>query len=284
MKKILIVEDELNMVNGLKDNLEFEGYEVDTAMEGSSGLQKIQQNRYDLILLDVMLPEVSGFDICKTARKEGINTPIILLTAKGEEIDKVLGLELGADDYITKPFSLRELLARIKTILRRAPIGKEGSVEPEFIRIGNIKVNFKNYQALEGTNEIKMSYKEFGILHYLYMNAGKIIQRDDLMSDVWGIEYDISTRTVDNFILKLRQKIEVDPNNPKIILTVHGIGIQDDFIVNLKFGPPCTLYEERVSISYRFYQYFHRLRRKLFPFNENLPLYKAESIFSTCQI
>jgi DNA-binding response OmpR family regulator len=224
MKKILIVEDELNMVKGLKDNLEFEGYEVDTAMEGNSGLQKIQHNRYDLILLDVMLPEVSGFDICKTVRKEGINTPIILLTAKGEEIDKVLGLELGADDYITKPFSLRELLARIKTILRRAPTGKEGSVEPEFVCIGNIKVNFKSYQAFEGTNEIKMSYKEFGILHYLYMNAGKIIQRDDLMSDVWGIEFDISTRTVDNFILKLRQKIEVDPNNPKIILTVHGIG------------------------------------------------------------
>ena len=224
MKKILIVEDELKMIEGLKYNLEFEGYEVDTTIEGNSGLQKVLQNQYDLILLDVMLPGVSGFDICKSARKEGVNTPIILLTAKGEEIDKVLGLELGADDYITKPFSLRELLARIKTILRRAPIGKEGSVEPEFIGIGNIKVNFKNYQALEGTNEIKMSYKEFEILHYMYMNAGKIIQRDDLMCDVWGIEYDISTRTVDNFILKLRQKIEVDPNNPKIILTVHGIG------------------------------------------------------------
>jgi DNA-binding response OmpR family regulator len=224
MKKILIVEDELNMVNGLRDNLEFEGYEVDTALEGGTGLQKILQNSYDLILLDIMLPEVSGFDICKTTRKEGINTPIILLTAKGEEIDKVLGLELGADDYITKPFSLRELLARIKAILRRAPIEKEGSGEPEFIQIGNVKVNFKNYQAYAGTNEIKMSYKEFGILHYLYMNVGKIIQRDDLMNDVWGIEYDISTRTVDNFILKLRQKIEADPNNPKIILTVHGIG------------------------------------------------------------
>jgi DNA-binding response OmpR family regulator len=224
MKKILIVEDELNMVNGLKDNLEFEGYEVETAMEGGSGLQKILHNKYDLILLDIMLPQISGFDICKAVRKEGVNTPIVLLTAKGEEIDKVLGLELGADDYITKPFSLRELLARIKAILRRSPIGNEEDIEPEFIRIGNIKVNFKNYQALEGTNEIKLSYKEFGILHYLYMNAGKIIQRDDLMSDVWGIEYDISTRTVDNFILKLRQKIEVDPNNPKIILTVHGIG------------------------------------------------------------
>ena len=224
MKKILIVEDELNMVNGLKDNLEFEGYEVDTAMEGNSGLQKILQSRYDLILLDIMLPEVSGFDICKAARREGVNTPIILLTAKGEEIDKVLGLEFGADDYITKPFSLRELLARIKAILRRASTVKDENAEPEFVRVGNLKVNFRNYMALEAGKEIKMSHKEFGILHYLYMNAGKIIQRDDLMSDVWCIEYDISTRTVDNFILKLRQKIEVDPNNPKIIITVHGIG------------------------------------------------------------
>ena len=224
MKKILIIEDELNMVNGLKDNLEFDGYEVEIAMEGGSGLERILGNKYDLILLDIMLPQISGFDICKAVRKEGINTPIVLLTAKGEEIDKVLGLELGADDYITKPFSLRELLARIKAILRRVQNENEEGLEPKFIPIGKIKVNFKNYLAFEGTNEIKMSYKEFGILHYLYLNAGKIIQRDDLMSDVWGIEYEISTRTVDNFILKLRQKIEVDPNNPKIIITVHGIG------------------------------------------------------------
>lgn len=224
MKKILIVEDELNMVNGLKDNLEFEGFEVDTALEGKSGLQKILQCHYDLILLDIILPEISGFDICKTARKEGVTTPIILLTAKGEEIDKVLGLELGADDYITKPFSLRELLARIKAILRRSPEMKEESAESELIYIGNIKVNFKKYLALKGTIEIKMSYKEFEVLHYLYENAGKIIRRDDLISAVWSIDFDITTRTVDNFILKLRQKIEVDPNNPKIILTVHGLG------------------------------------------------------------
>jgi DNA-binding response OmpR family regulator len=224
MKKILIVDDELNMVKGLKDNLEFEGYEVDTALEGISGLQKVLHSHYDLILLDIMLPEVSGFDICKAARKEGVNTPIILLTAKGEEIDKVLGLELGADDYITKPFSLRELLARIKAILRRTPIGQEGSAESAFIAIGNIKVNFKNYQALEGGAEIKMSHKEFEVLYYLYKNEGKTIHRDDLMSNVWGIDNDITTRTVDNFIMKLRQKIEADPNNPKIILTVHGVG------------------------------------------------------------
>jgi DNA-binding response OmpR family regulator len=224
MKKILIVDDELNMVKGLKDNLEFEGFEVDTALEGGSGLQKVIKNQYDLILLDVMLPEISGFDICKAARKEGINTPIILLTAKGEEIDKVLGLELGADDYITKPFSLRELLARIKAILRRSPNGHNGTSAPEFVQIGNISVNFKNYSACEGSSEIKMSHKEFEVLHFLYKNEGKTVDRDDLMSSVWSIDYDISTRTVDNFILKLRQKIEVDSNNPKIILTVHGIG------------------------------------------------------------
>jgi DNA-binding response OmpR family regulator len=224
MKKILIVEDELNMVNGLKDNLEFEGYEADTALDGNSGLQKILQNRYDLILLDVMLPELSGFDICKAARKEGVSTPIIFLTAKGEEIDKVLGLEFGADDYITKPFSLRELLARVKAILRRASTGKNENGESEFISIGNIKVNFENYIALAGTGEIKMSHKEFEVLHYLYDNAGKPIHRDDLIGSVWSIDYDINTRTVDNFILKLRQKIEPDPNNPKVILTVHGVG------------------------------------------------------------
>jgi DNA-binding response OmpR family regulator len=224
MKKILIVEDELSMIKGLKDNLEFEGYEVDTAMEGNQGLQKVLHGNFDLILLDVMLPGVSGFDICRTARKEGVETPIILLTAKGEEIDKVVGLELGADDYITKPFSLRELLARIKAILRRAPAGKEESGESSLVSIGNIQVNFKNYQALEGKTEVKMSHKEFEVLHFLYKNSGKTVHRDDLMSSVWSIEYDITTRTVDNFIMKLRQKIETDPNNPRIILTVHGVG------------------------------------------------------------
>jgi DNA-binding response OmpR family regulator len=222
MTKILIVEDELNMAQGLKDNLEFEGYQVEIASDGRNGLQKILQNGYDLILLDVMLPEISGFDICKAARKEGINTPIILLTARGEEIDKVLGLEFGADDYITKPFSLRELLARIKAILRRSP--KEESAEPEYIKFGRIKVNFKNYLALEGAGEIKMTHKEFELLHFLFKNAGKTVHRDDIISTVWGIDYEITTRTVDNFILKLRHKIEADPNNPKIVLTVHGVG------------------------------------------------------------
>ena len=224
MKKILIIEDEPNMVNGLKDNLEFENFEVETAMDGHLGMQKLLQSGYDLILLDVMLPGISGFDICRNARKEGITTPIILLTARGEEIDKVVGLELGADDYITKPFSLRELLARIKAILRRTNAEKEADAESDFIQIGKIKVNFKTYSALDESGEMKLSHKEYEVLHYLHMKKGQTVQREDIMNDVWGIEFDISTRTIDNFILKLRQKIEADPNNPKIILTVHGMG------------------------------------------------------------
>lgn len=224
MKKILIVEDEAPMLQGLKDNLEFEGYETDTAAEGESGLDKILNNTYDLVLLDVMLPKVSGFDICKTARKKGVNTPIILLTAKGEEIDKVLGLELGADDYITKPFSLRELLARIKAILRRSPGSSGGDSLEEPVIIGKLEVHFKNYEAFTEGQPVKMSHKEFEILRYLYEHQGETIHRDDLMSDIWGIDYEVTTRTVDNFILKLRHKIEPDPNRPKLIHTVHGVG------------------------------------------------------------
>lgn len=222
MKKILIVEDEAAMLQGLKDNLEFEGYEVDTADEGKSGQEKILNNTYDLVLLDVMLPNISGFDICKSVRSAKINTPIILLTAKGEEIDKVLGLELGADDYITKPFSLRELLARIKAVLRRTP---EKKTEPkEIIQIGRLTINLKIYEASEEGKTVKMSHKEFEIIRYLIEHANETVNRDDLMSKVWGIDYEITTRTVDNFILKLRQKIEVNTNAPKFIHTVHGIG------------------------------------------------------------
>ncbi len=224
MTKILIVEDEKHMLQGLKDNLEFEGYEVDISKEGKTGLEKILNHQYDLVLLDVMLPEMSGFDICKTARKEGILTPIILLTAKGEEIDKVLGLELGADDYITKPFSLRELLARIKAILRRTENKQENKTQTGLVQIGKLAIHFKNYEAYIDDKPVKMSHKEFEILHFLYQKANTTVHRDDLMSEVWGIDYDITTRTVDNFILKLRQKIESDSNNPHIILTVHGIG------------------------------------------------------------
>lgn len=222
MQRILIVEDEAAMLAGLKDNLEIEGYTADTADNGQTGLAMIRENAYDLILLDVMLPFISGFDICKTVRKEGISTPIILLTAKGEEIDKVLGLELGADDYMTKPFSLRELLARIKAVLRRAE--PKSVKEEKDIIIGKLAVNFANYEAFQGITPVRMSHKEYEFLNHLWQHRNKVVSRDDLLDNVWGSDYMPSSRTVDNFVLKLRQKIEADPNNPRIILTVHGVG------------------------------------------------------------
>ena len=220
---ILIIEDEPAMQLGLKDNLELEGYQVEIAGDGATGLTKLKNGKYDLVLLDVMLPKLSGFDVCKMARGAGITTPIILLTAKGEEIDKVVGLELGADDYITKPFSVRELLARVKAILRRSqssPITKEENK----ITIGRLLVDFAVFQTEQDGIEIKLSHKEIEILSYLYKNKNRVVSRYDLLENVWGYEEQITTRTVDNFIVRLRQKAEANPNQPKIILTVHGSG------------------------------------------------------------
>ena len=223
MAKILVVDDEQNMRTGLKDNLEFEGYDVEIANDGEQGLKKILENSYNLIILDVMMPKKSGFDVCKEVRKTGITTPIILLTAKGEEIDKVVGLEIGADDYVTKPFSLRELLARVKAILRRGEnlVMNEAARE---VKIGKLEVNFNGYKATSKNRDVQMSHKEFEILHHLWKHRNSTVSRDDLLTEVWGYDENPATRTVDNFILKLRQKIEVDSNHPQIILTVHGIG------------------------------------------------------------
>lgn len=223
MSKILVVDDEQNMRTGLKDNLEFEGYEVEIANDGEQGLKKILENSYSLIILDVMMPKKSGFDVCKEVRKTGITTPIILLTAKGEEIDKVVGLEIGADDYVTKPFSLRELLARVKAILRRGDNIVMNEPERE-IKIGKLEINFNGYKATEKNKDIQMSHKEFEILHFLWKHRNSTVSRDDLLSEIWGYDENPTTRTVDNFILKLRQKVEIDSNHPKIILTVHGVG------------------------------------------------------------
>jgi DNA-binding response OmpR family regulator len=219
--KILITEDEPNMRIGLRDNLEFEGYSVDLAEDGLKGLDLILKNAYDLILLDVMMPGMSGLDVCKKAREKGINTPIVLLTAKSEEMDKVLGLELGADDYITKPFSLRELLARIKAILRRGGL-KNTSTSATVI--GELTINFETYTSSNAAGPVRMSHKEYDILNYLMQRKNEIVSRHDLLEKVWGYEESPTTRTVDNFIVKIRQKIEEDPNDPKIILTVHGTG------------------------------------------------------------
>lgn len=223
MPKILVVDDEQNMRTGLKDNLEFEGYEVETANDGEEGLKKILVNKYDLIILDVMMPKKSGFDVCKETRKNGITTPIILLTAKGEEIDKVVGLEIGADDYVTKPFSLRELLARVKAILRRSD-NLIMDNESREIKIGKLTIDFNSYKATLKNKDVAMSHKEFEILRYLWKHRNATVSRDDLLTEIWGYDETPTTRTVDNFILKLRQKIENDPNHPQVILTVHGIG------------------------------------------------------------
>jgi len=222
MSDILIIEDEAQMRSGLKDNLEFEGYAVDVAEDGQSGLDKSLNKSYDLIILDVMLPKLSGFDVCRKIREKGIKTPIIMLTAKGEEIDKVLGLELGADDYVTKPFSLRELLARVKAILRRTD--ESSSKAQQKITIGKLEIDFNSYTAMVEGKSVAMTHKEYEIVKYLWQHKGATVSRDNLLEEVWGYDDYPTTRTVDNFILKLRQKIEINPNRPKHILTVHGIG------------------------------------------------------------
>jgi DNA-binding response OmpR family regulator len=221
MARILVIEDEPEMQRGLRDNLEFEKYTVTVIGDGTKGLKTLLDGKFDLVLLDVMLPGISGFDICKKARAAGIKTPIIMLTAKGEEIDKVLGLEFGADDYITKPFSLRELLARVKAVLRRTPV--ETAVQ-ESIKIGDIEIDFATYIAKKKGKPVDMTPKEFEILRYMVHHAQQVISRDDLLKHVWGYDESITSRTVDNFILKLRKKIEKDPSKPKYIVSIHGIG------------------------------------------------------------
>jgi phosphate regulon transcriptional regulator PhoB len=217
MNKILIVEDEKHMLQGLKDNLEFEGYEVDTAEEGKTGLEKIKNNKYNLVLLDVMLPEISGFDVCKTARKEGIQTPIILLTAKGEEIDKVLGLELGADDYITKPFSPGELEARIKALLRRS------SLDQSVIEIDGLRLNPETRDVTSGDIALELSPAEFNLLHFLMARPERVFSRAQLLDRVWGEGKYVEDRTVDVHIRRLRAALE-PAGHAELIQTVRGVG------------------------------------------------------------
>ncbi|MFN0157514.1 MAG: response regulator transcription factor [Bacteroidota bacterium] len=221
MSKILVIEDEPVMQRGLKDNLEYEGYEVDLAGDGKAGLQKLLANSYDLALLDVMLPLISGYDVCRTAREKGVRTPIIMLTSKGEEIDKVLGLELGADDYVTKPFSLRELLARVKAVLRRH---HRGSASGVVVLFGDVEIHFNTYNATRDGAELTMTPKEFDVLKFLWEHRNQTVTRDQLLTNVWGYDDSVSTRTVDNFIVRLRQKLEDDPAHPRHILTIHGAG------------------------------------------------------------
>ncbi len=223
MKRILIVEDDLAILRGLKDNFEFESYEVLTAADGELGYGLLKEKKPDLVILDLMLPKLSGYDLCRKARVEGITTPILMLTARGEEIDRVAGLDLGADDYVTKPFSVPELLARVRALIRRAQQSKTGDLPGE-LRFDDVFIDFKCFEARKAGKIVEMSRKEFGILRLLAARAGEVVRRDELLNEVWGYDQYPTTRTVDNHIALLRGKLEEDPANPRRLLTVYGVG------------------------------------------------------------
>ncbi len=221
MKKILIIEDDPAISLGLQDSLIEEHYEVISEDDGERGFNKAMKENYDLILLDIMLPSKNGIDICRDLRNNGVNSAIIMLTSKKEEMDKVLGLEIGADDYVTKPFSIRELLARIKALLRR---NSEMIKDIEEYSFGNIFVDFKKQEATINNESLQLSSTEYKILKYLIQHEGEVITRDNFLDDVWGYDSFPTTRTVDNYILSLRKQIEDDPSNPKHIITIHKAG------------------------------------------------------------
>lgn len=221
MKTILVIEDDVSILRGLKDNLEFEGYKVFTETNGKNGLDLALEKNPDLLLLDIMLPGMNGYEICRRVKKGKPGLPIIMLTARGSEMDKVSCLDTGADDYVTKPFSLPELLARIRAIFRRKQVETE---IPEVFSFGNIKLDFKKLKAFAGDKEVSLSAKEFAIMEYLIRHEGEAVHRHDLLNEVWGFEAMPTTRTVDNFILDLRKKLEENPSKPKYIESVRNIG------------------------------------------------------------
>jgi len=220
-KHILVVEDDLSILVGLQDNLIIEGYEVSTATNGTEGLNLANKKDFDLLILDIMLPGMNGFEICKKVKKEKPLLPIIMLTARSSEMDKIAGLDYGADDYITKPFSLSELLARIRAVLRRAYPLKE---ELEKYAFGNVEIDFKKMDAFVDGKDIQFTKKEFSILEYFIQHEGEVVHRHDLLNKVWGYDKTPTTRTVDNFILDIRKKIEKTPSNPKHIVSISGVG------------------------------------------------------------
>lgn len=222
MKKILIIEDEQDLIKGLKLNLSDEGYEVNWAVNGVEGLRKAIEEAPDLIILDIMLPEMDGLEVCRKLRQKNIDTPVIMLTAKGGEIDKVVGLEIGADDYMTKPFSIRELLARIKARLRHSE--KEIKPVPEIYSFGNIEIDFAGFKIRRKGIELDLTSLETDILRYFVIHRGEVVSRNDLLDKIWGYESYPTTRTIDNHILKLRKKTEDDPSHPRYIISVYGGG------------------------------------------------------------
>jgi DNA-binding response OmpR family regulator len=218
-QRILVIEDEPDLLRGLELNLKAEGYGVLTASRGDNGIEQALLERPELILLDIMLPGMNGLDVCRELRKRGFDAPIIMLTAKAEEVDRVVGLEIGADDYVTKPFGVRELLARIRARLRKRP----GQDETK-LRFGQVEVDFARHEVTNGGKRVELTGKELEVLRLLAMHRGEIVSRDRLLEEVWGYESYPTTRTVDNHILRLRQKLEENPSDPRHILSVYGEG------------------------------------------------------------
>jgi len=223
-KRILIVEDEQTILMSLRDDFELEGYAVKTASDGESALGLAGKEGFDLIILDIMLPGMDGFEVCRRFRQRDPRTPILILTARGQEVDRVVGLELGADDYVTKPFSRRELMARVKALLRRAEVSTVEGEGPTRYRIGNVEIDFQRYEASRGDEPVDLTPKEFRLLRYLIQRKDQVVRRLDLLDAVWGEGVFVTTRTVDTHIANLRKKIEPDPSQPRHIVSVRSVG------------------------------------------------------------
>lgn len=220
--KVLVVEDDRNLLDTLKYNLRKEGYEVVTAVDGAEALDFARREKPSLIILDIMLPKLSGFEVCRILRKE-MMVPILILTAKAEEVDKIVGLEIGADDYMTKPFSLRELLARVRAMLRRAKMVETQPEEP-LLKVGDMEVDIARHRASKRATTLELTPKEFDLLAFLAKNKGLVFSRDQLLEKVWGYDFAGDTRTVDVHVRWLREKIEDNPNKPKLLVTIRGVG------------------------------------------------------------
>jgi len=221
MPKILIIEDENAILMALEDDLRLEGYSVTGVRNGVVGFERAREGGWDLIILDIMLPSMDGFEICRQLRAARDTTPILMLTAKSQEIDKVLGLELGADDYVTKPFSPRELLARVKALLRR---GTPTEPALERVSFGGVEIDFKGYEVQKSGMPVELTAREFSLLRLLVSHPGKVLQRGTILTEVWGDDFDVFPRTVDVHVAHLRKKLEDDPADPKHIINVRGVG------------------------------------------------------------
>lgn len=223
-KRILVVEDDPNIRLGLVDALTSEGYDVTECRDGGEAIPLVRQTTPDLVILDVMLPRKSGYDICRELRESKNRVPILMLTAKGQEVDKVIGLELGADDYVTKPFGVRELIARVHALLRRTQSTAQTTAGPERLVFGDVTIDCRALRGERGKRTFELTPRELAVLSLLYQELGNAVSRDRILNEVWGVDYYGTTRTLDQVIVKLRQKIESEPSEPRHLLTVHGLG------------------------------------------------------------